>query len=77
MCSICRSVPCHPRCPNALGTKAAHTCEECGEGIFPGDQFLATRTGYICRECLEDMDIAKLLGMFGEMMETAQEDHEQ
>lgn len=33
MCDICRSYPCHPRCPNAPDPKIRGHCEHCRCGL--------------------------------------------
>lgn len=48
MCSMCLSIPCHPRCPNAPEAVPVHRCGKCGEGIFEGDKYFDSQEGYIC-----------------------------
>lgn len=71
MCSVCMSVPCHLRCPNAPEPVPVHRCEKCGEGIFEGDKYFNGQEGYICEECLDDMTSGELLEMLGESLATA------
>lgn len=71
MCAICRQVPCHPRCPNAPEPEPVHRCRNCGYGIFPGDEFLDSPDGCICKDCLDDMSLEELIGLFGESLSTA------
>lgn len=71
MCSVCMSIPCHPRCPNAPEPVPVHKCEKCGEGIFEGDKYFNGQEGYICEECLDDMSSSELLELVGESLATA------
>lgn len=72
MCSLCRVLPCDPRCPNAPEPLAVHTCKDCGEGIVPGDEFVEIDGEYYHLECLEDMTTRELLELFCVYPETAE-----
>lgn len=66
MCSICRQNPCHPRCPNydpAVDT--VYTCEECGEGILDGEEYIETMTGYLHTDCASGMTLSELTKALG------------
>ena len=39
MCEICRSYPCHRRCPNADEPPVAYECDYCGDSIFVGSEY--------------------------------------
>ena len=71
MCSICRQIPCHPRCPNAEPPKPVHVCAKCGEGIFEEDRFFDSPDGPVCEGCIEDMTAKEVLEMLGEYMSAA------
>lgn len=71
MCSVCMSVHCHPRCPNAPEPTAVFRCSKCGEGILDGDRYFDSSDGKICEECLDDMTTGEFLGLFGERLATA------
>lgn len=72
MCAVCLQNPCHPRCPNAPEPEPIRICKECGYGIYEGDRYFDTGTGWICNECLEDMSVETLLSLAGEKLETAE-----
>lgn len=71
MCSVCMSIPCHHRCPNAREHKPVHKCCQCGEGIFEGDKYYENFKGYICMACIEDMSVSEIFSMLGESLITA------
>lgn len=74
MCSECHSWPHLPGCPNAPEPKAIYTCKACGDGIIAGDEYAEIDGDYYHEDCLDEMSISELLGIFGVMIETAQED---
>ncbi len=75
MCSICRQIPCHPRCPNAPEPEPVYICSECGEGIFEEDKYYEAGNGdRICKDCIEDMSASELMELFGEEFSTAHAD---
>lgn len=74
MCVICGSLRCRTGCPNAPAPVAIYSCEECGEGILPGDEYAVIDGVHYHLDCLEEMDIHTLLGLFGTYTETARED---
>lgn len=40
MCSTCRQLSCHPRCPNYIPPKTVHYCSTCGCGIYDGEEYI-------------------------------------
>jgi len=64
MCSICRQIPCDPRCPNAPDPPVFAKCDKCGEYIYVGDECINDDMT-ICRNCLDDMDAIKFLQFTG------------
>lgn len=52
ICEICRQIPCHPRCPNAIH-KVKSTCEICGEELYEGEYYTTDNYGgiYCSDEC--------------------------
>ncbi|MBQ6403801.1 MAG: hypothetical protein IJI27_07840 [Oscillospiraceae bacterium] len=74
MCSECHCWPHLPGCPNAPEPKAIYTCQSCGDGIVAGDEYAEIDGDYYHEGCLPDMSLSDLLGIFGVMIETAQED---
>lgn len=72
MCSVCRQIPCHPRCPNAPEPKPVMRCAECGDGIYAGDDYYDIGDGSgICKECIEDKSTSELMDLFGEQFSVA------
>ena len=63
MCEICRSYPCHPRCPNYIPPKATHYCSICDEGIYNGEEYIENDFGeYAHWECVDyGRDLDKFL----------------
>lgn len=76
MCSVCMSVPCLSRCPNASEPEAVHVCVKCGDGIFEGEQYIEGQDGAICRECLDEMTTEEWLEMLDETLLTAERKEE-
>lgn len=68
MRSMCLSIPCHPRCPNAPEPIAVHRCCKCGAGIFEGEKYLDASEGQICEDRLDDMTVDEWLELFGESL---------
>lgn len=64
MCSECRQVPCHSRCPNYKPRKSKYTCSKCGEGIQIGEEYIVNdNDDYSHWECVNyAKDLAKFLG---------------
>lgn len=53
MCNICRHDPCVPQCPNYLPPYTEHYCDECGGGIYEGEEYLENDEGkYMHFECV-------------------------
>ena len=71
MCEICMKEPCDPRCPNAEEEKKVHICCECFKGIYAGEKCYEGSVGFICKECLDDMDVEEILELVGESLQTA------
>lgn len=72
MCSVCRQIPCHPRCPNAPEPKLIMGCAECGDGIYAGDDYYDIGDGSgICKECMDDKSTSELMDLFGERFSVA------
>ncbi len=71
MCSLCLSIPCHPRCPNALEPVPVHRCGKCGGGIFEGDKYFDSQEGYVCEVCLDDTSSGESLVLMGESLAMA------
>lgn len=74
MCSMCLSIPCHPRCPNAPESVAVHRCYKCGVGIFEGEKYLDSSKGQICEDCLDDMTVEEWLELLGESLAIAEKE---
>ena len=64
MCEICRSYPCHPRCPNYIPPKASNYCSICGEGIYEGEEYIINDNfEYAHWDCVDyGRDLAEFLG---------------
>lgn len=74
MCSLCRQIPCHPRCPNVPEPVPIMRCSECGEGIFEGDKYYNTGNGGVCKYCIEDMTAKEFMELIGEIFSTAEKE---
>ena len=75
MCSICRRTPCHPRCPNYdPKDDAVFLCQECGEYILEGEEYIETLSGPIHTDCAESMTLSELMEAFGETIRTAEKE---
>lgn len=72
MCSVCMTSPCLSGCPNAEEQEPVFNCGRCGYGIFPGDQYIESGAGYVCRDCLEDMSVEEILDLCDMALETAE-----
>ena len=71
MCEICRSYPCHPRCPNYIPPKSTHYCSICNEGIYNGEEYIENTDGECIHwECFTSMrDLLEFLGYEIQTME--------
>ena len=71
MYKICRSYPCHPRCPNANEPIAVENCSICDEGIYGREEYIENDVGeYAHWECVDyGRDLAKFLGYEIKIME--------
>ncbi|NLT57835.1 MAG: hypothetical protein GXX99_02605 [Clostridiales bacterium] len=61
VCEVCRSSPCHPRCPHAEPPEPALTCDRCRGALYDGEHYIDLRGERICFYCLYDMDTPALL----------------
>ena len=54
----------HPRCPLYEPPKASHYCSICGEGIYPGEEYIENDNGgYAHLECVDGgYEMATFLG---------------
>ena len=64
MCEICRSYPCHPRCPNADEPIPVEICSICNEWICVGDEYIKNNDGeYAHWDCVSfGRDLVEFLG---------------
>lgn len=53
MCEICLRTPCHPQCPNASEPEPVYECDNCGCGIFDGDDVYDINGERWCAECID------------------------
>ena len=62
MCSICKQLDCPPRCPNYTPMSCIYNCSICGEGIYPGDEYVENNNyKYAHLDCLDGMTTKNLL----------------
>lgn len=54
--------------------KIIHTCVECDDYIYAGEQCFWGSNGWVCRSCLEHMYLDDLLDTFDLELETAEEE---
>lgn len=73
MCSICRQSPCNPRCPNAPDPPAAFYCHDCGEPIYPGDEYVHVDGVEYCYNCIDDYPLCVLVPLLGGEWKKVQE----
>lgn len=52
MCDVCRTHPCHPRCPNAPEPPVYAECEACGAEIYDGDEYYEIDGRNYCESCV-------------------------
>ena len=71
MCEICRQWPCDYRCPNGPEPVPVYKCDECGEGIFEGDEFYDGPDGRVCKDCLDNMSVMEFMKLIGEELRKA------
>jgi hypothetical protein len=65
MCEYCQRSGYHaPRCPAAPDPPRVFTCAQCGDGIAAGDEMATIDGKPYHAECLEDMPLRELLGLF-------------
>ena len=75
MCEICRSYPCHPRCPNYIPPKASHYCSICKEGIYDGEEYIENDYGkYAHWDCIENKE--DLLDFLDKSINIVSDDYE-
>lgn len=73
MCMVCRMSPCHPRCPNAPDPPAAFRCHDCGEPIYPGDEYARVDGVEYCEGCIDNSPFCVLIPLLGGEWKTVQE----
>lgn len=74
MCAECGMNPCHPRCPNAPEPVPVYECCRCGYGILEGDKFWDSPEGYMCEDCVDEMDAKEILEMCDESLTEAKKE---
>ena len=47
ICEFCRSIPCHPQCPNAPPLKIVRHCKYCNKPIYEDDFYISDEYGYM------------------------------
>ena len=52
MCAECGYTPCHCRCPNYVAKPALY-CDECRDGILPGEEYFEFGGINLCLECMK------------------------
>lgn len=52
MCDICLRTPCASGCPNAPEPPVFAKCDECGEEIYDGDEYVEVGDLRFCTECV-------------------------
>ena len=52
MCEICGCYPCRSACPNAPEPQPVYECEDCGEGIYDGDNYYSISGLILCEDCI-------------------------
>lgn len=65
MCLECRSFPCDPRCPNAPDPPEVYTCEDCGDPIIVGDEYVEFDEKHYHLDCFQDAAVDILLEHYG------------
>lgn len=54
MCELCRHNPCLSACPNAPEPEPVYICDECEEGIYPGETAYEIGGKYYCETCIDN-----------------------
>jgi len=64
MCEICKSYPCHPKCPCYIPPKSKYSCHICKDGILNREEYIVNENNeYAHYECVDyARDLAKFLG---------------
>ena len=76
MCDLCNSYPHLPGCPNAPEPKGLTRCDECGEPIYDGEEYVEV-DGYMYHEtCLEVMPVRDILEALGHEVRTMEDEYE-
>lgn len=52
MCEICHSIPCHPKCPNAIEPSVIEVCCGCGMEILAGEYYYDIHGEPWCNDCV-------------------------
>lgn len=54
MCEECRHYPCLSACPNAPEAEPVYICDECDEGIYPGETVYEIGGHKYCEDCIDN-----------------------
>ena len=54
MCELCRHNPCSSSCPNAPEPEPVYICDECEEGIYPGETVYEIDGHKYCETCIDN-----------------------
>ena len=54
MCEICRHNPCLSGCPCAPEPEPVYICDECEEGIYPGETVYEIGGCKYCETCIDN-----------------------
>lgn len=54
MCELCRHNPCVSNCPNAPEPEPVYICDECEEGIYPGETVYEIGGHKYCETCIDN-----------------------
>lgn len=65
MCEICHYTPCLSGCPNAPDPPAAFRCLDCGEDIYPGDEYARIGGEEYCEGCIDSCPYCILVPRLG------------
>lgn len=54
MCEECRHYPCISSCPNAPEPEPVYICDNCDEGIYPGETVYEIGGHKYCEDCIDN-----------------------
>ena len=54
MCEECRHYPCLSACPNAPEPEPVYICDNCEEGIYPGETVYEIGGHKYCETCIDN-----------------------